>query len=63
MPLIRTSPLVGAVTRERIFSRVLLPAPFLPMIPRISPCFTSNDTPRNAHISSSPNEAETPDIR
>ena len=36
-PLILTWPLVGAVMRDRILSRVLLPAPLRPMRPRISP--------------------------
>ena len=40
-PLALMLPVVGPVTLERIFSRVLLPAPFFPMIPSTSPCFTS----------------------
>ena len=37
-PLTLTCPLVGAVTRERILSSVLLPAPLRPMMPSTSPC-------------------------
>jgi len=49
-PLICTLPLVGAVIRERILSSVLLPAPLRPMMPRISPCSTSNETSLSAQI-------------
>src|SRR5664279_6396265 len=34
--------------RDRIFSSVLLPAPFRPMTPMTSPCSTSNETSRRA---------------
>src|ERR1039458_435556 len=51
-PLTFTSPLAGAVTRERIFSNVLLPAPFRPIIPKISPCLTEKETSRKAQKSS-----------
>jgi len=36
-PRKRTSPSVGSVIRERIFSNVDLPAPLQPMIPSRSP--------------------------
>src|ERR1039457_6624837 len=45
-------PLVGSVIRDRILSSVLLPAPFRPMMPTASPCFTSNETSRRAQITS-----------
>src|ERR1017187_5586047 len=57
-PLTRTSPVVGAVTRDNTFSNVLLPAPFRPIMPRISPCLTSKETSRKAHISSSRRDDE-----
>jgi hypothetical protein len=41
-------PLVGRVTPQRSFSSVLLPAPFCPMTPTVSPRSTSNDTPSSA---------------
>ena len=41
-PSLYTSPLVGAVTRERILNRVLFPAPLRPIIPKASPCETEN---------------------
>ena len=47
-PATRTVPLVGHVTREISFSSVVLPAPFLPMMPRPAPTGTSKDTSRNA---------------
>ena len=52
-PRTRTSPLVGAVTRERIFKSVLFPAPLRPMMPSTSPRLTSKDTSRRAHSVSS----------
>ena len=45
------SPSVGGVTFERIFSRVLLPAPLWPMIPNVSPRSTSKLTSRSAQNS------------
>src|SRR5919197_1621936 len=36
--------------RERIFSRVLLPAPLRPTMPRTSPCLTPNETSRSAQM-------------
>jgi len=56
--LILTWPEVGAVTRDRIFSRVLLPAPLRPMLalslaegmPTTSPRLTSNDTSFSAQM-------------
>jgi hypothetical protein len=45
-------PRVGSVMRLRILSSVLLPAPFLPMMPTTSPFPTSNDTSRSAQKSS-----------
>src|SRR5271157_5042895 len=47
-PWTSTSPSVGSVIRERIFSSVLFPAPLRPMIPTTSPGRTSNDTSFNA---------------
>src|SRR3990170_5016951 len=41
-------PRVGSVMRERILRRVLLPAPFRPMMPMTSPSFTSNETSSSA---------------
>jgi hypothetical protein len=38
------------VIRERIFSSVLLPAPFRPTMPSTCPCSSSNDTSRSAQI-------------
>jgi len=57
-PLTLTWPEVGAVPRDRIFSRVVLPAPLRPMpalslaegMPRISPCCTSKLTSRSAQM-------------
>jgi hypothetical protein len=43
LPVMTARPFVGSVMRDRIFRSVLLPAPFLPMIPSTSPCFTSNE--------------------
>lgn len=40
-PLALLSPVVGAVIREISFNYVVLPAPFLPMMPSSSPCSTS----------------------
>jgi hypothetical protein len=37
-------PSVGSVMRARIFRSVLLPAPFLPMMPTTSPSSISKDT-------------------
>jgi hypothetical protein len=37
-------PELCVVTRERIFSKVDLPAPFRPMMPKTFPLFTSNET-------------------
>ena len=54
-PSMSAHPQVGSVMRERIFSRVLFPAPFLPISPTTSPCRISNDASRSAHmIESSP---------
>jgi len=60
-PLIFTWPEVGAVTRDRILSRVLLPAPLRPMLalslaegmPTTSPCCTSKETSFKAQMISS----------
>ena len=41
LPLIFTLPLVGDVTLLKTFNKVLLPAPFLPIIPTASPVFIS----------------------
>src|SRR5436309_1794903 len=43
-----TPPIVGSVMRLRIFRRVLLPAPLLPIIPSTSPALTSNETSLSA---------------
>lgn len=51
-PLISTEPLVGRVIRERIFRRVLFPAPFRPMMPRTSPRLSSKETSFRAQNSS-----------
>ena len=48
-PRARMVPVVGAVTLESIFNRVLLPAPFLPMMPTTSPCSTMKSMSRRAH--------------
>ena len=50
LPRISARPAVGSVIRERIFSSVLFPAPFRPMIPTTSPRRTSKDTSRRAQI-------------
>jgi hypothetical protein len=47
----RPTPVVGEVMRERTFSRVLLPAPFRPMIPTMSPRSTSKFTSFSAQNS------------
>ncbi len=52
-PVMSARPVVGSVIRDRIFSSVLLPAPFRPMIPTTSPGFTSKDTSFSAQIESS----------
>src|SRR5918911_368345 len=51
-PVIRTSPRVGAVMRERIFSSVVLPAPLRPITPTAWPRATSKPTSSSAQISS-----------
>ena len=40
-PLMLILPVVGVVTLERIFSKVLLPAPLRPMMPTASPWLIS----------------------
>ena len=52
LPPMRISPSVGAVIPAGSFSGVLLPAPFGPIIPSASPCFTSR-----GYISQGPREA------
>ena len=47
-----TRPSVGSVMRLRIFSSVLLPAPFRPMMPTTSPRLTSKETSFSAQKSS-----------
>jgi hypothetical protein len=49
-PWISANPRDGSVMRESTFSRVLLPAPFLPMIPTTSPRRISKETPSRAQI-------------
>ena len=51
-PQRRRCPRVGSVIRERILSRVVLPAPLRPMTPTTSPWRTSNETSRSAQIHS-----------
>lgn len=41
-------PVVGEVTRLRSLRRVDFPAPFFPMMPSTSPCFTSKLMSRRA---------------
>src|SRR3972149_3691060 len=53
-PATRPRPVVGWVIRARIFSVVLLPDPFGPMIPNASPGRTAKLTPRRAQKSSEP---------
>jgi len=45
-------PEVGGVMRDRIFSRVDLPAPLRPMMPTTSPGSMEKETSRNAQNSS-----------
>ena len=45
-------PEVGGVIFERIFKRVDFPAPFLPIIPKVSPCSTLKLTSFSAQNSS-----------
>src|SRR6267143_5959544 len=52
-PWISAQPVVGRVMRERIFRRVVLPAPLRPMRPRTSPSRTSSDTSFKAQKDSS----------
>ena len=51
LPSISTSPLVGESTPVIIFKMVDLPEPFVPMIPTVSPFFTSNVTWSSARCS------------
>ena len=46
-------PSVGSVTRDRIFSSVVFPAPLLPMRPSRSPTLTSKEISLTAQITSS----------
>ncbi len=48
-PLALIEPSVGAVTRDNSFNKVDFPAPFFPIIPTISPCFTSKEISFKAH--------------
>ncbi len=48
MPAIRTVPLVGSVRVVAIEIVVVLPAPFGPSSPKISPCFSSRSIPFTA---------------
>ena len=48
LPRTVTAPAVGEVTPESSLSRVLLPAPFSPTIPRLSPWRSSKLTSRSA---------------
>ena len=49
LPRISTHPLVGCVIRDSTFNKVDLPAPFLPIIPTVSPRLISKDTSLSAH--------------
>src|SRR5580658_8192858 len=49
-PSIRTAPWSGRYTPVRILTSVLLPAPFSPQMPRISPAPMSSDTSLSAAI-------------
>ena len=51
-PVISMRPLVGSVMRERTFKSVDLPAPLRPIIPTLSPRFTSKETSLRAKNSS-----------
>ena len=51
LPLRFTLPVVGVVVPAMIWSSVLLPEPFRPMIPTVSPFPTANETPFNAQNS------------
>src|ERR1700723_583065 len=46
-------PDVGYVILERIFSRVLFPAPFFPMMPTVSPCRIDSEMVSSAQSHSS----------
>jgi len=48
MPLMRTVPLVGNARVVAIEMVVVLPAPFGPSNPKISPCFSSRSMPSRA---------------
>jgi len=47
-PKIRHSPALGRISPVMIFIVVLLPAPFAPSSPKISPRRTENDAPSSA---------------
>src|SRR5439155_9253822 len=47
-PNIRISPAVGVIRPSSICMVVVLPAPFGPSMPRISPCRMANETPSTA---------------
>src|ERR1700730_4160231 len=51
-PLVTNEPVVGTVTRESTFRSVLLPAPFRPIMPSVSPRFREKLTSRRAQNSS-----------
>src|SRR5713101_136279 len=51
-PWVTKAPAVGTVTRDRIFRRVLLPAPFIPISPNTSPRLSEKLTSRRAQNSS-----------
>ena len=44
LPSIRIAPLSGLIIPIRIFTKVLLPAPFSPQMARISPASIENET-------------------
>ena len=48
LPSNNTIPELGFVNPVIMLKRVVFPAPFGPMTPRISPCFISNDIPPKA---------------
>ena len=53
-PFMSISPLDGLVISAKTFNKVDLPAPFLPIIPKTYPLFTSKLISFNAHTYSPP---------
>jgi hypothetical protein len=50
-PTTRSRPVLGAETPDSSRSSVVLPDPFRPMTPTVSPCSTRKSRSRSAHIS------------